>query len=173
MNGPEPASIACPSLRRPPIQPQGLTATQFSDTVEKTKIGNALLSFIARGFPQSAWNRTLYNRLSQMFGHIAHYDIHGFWGAQFSTTQARLGFLRGIVLYGCYGDPAWTWSDVERDIRNRIIGSGLIDAYTRALAAEQEARDRADLARLAQRFRIALPSEHQPLPAAPVQAELF
>ncbi|GBR41535.1 hypothetical protein AA3266_2813 [Gluconobacter kondonii NBRC 3266] len=81
--------------------------------------------------------------------------------------------MRGIVLYGCYGDPAWTWSDVERDIRNRIIGSGLIDAYTRALAAEQEARDRADLARLAQRFRIALPSEHQPLPAAPVQAELF
>ncbi|WP_062273633.1 hypothetical protein [Acetobacter cerevisiae] len=56
---------------------------------------------------------------------------------------------------------------------NRIIGSGLIDAYARALAAEQEARDRADLARLAQRFRISLPSEHQPLPAAPVQAELF
>lgn len=83
-----------------------------------------------------------------MFGHIAHFDIHGFWGAQFSTTQARLGFLRGIALYRCYGDPAWTWSDVERDIRNCIIGSGLIDAYTRALAAEQEARDRADLARL-------------------------
>ena len=173
MNGPEPASIACPSLRRPPIQPQGLTATQFSDAVEKAKIGNALLSFIARGFPQSAWNRTLYNRLSQMFGHIAHYDIHGFWGAQFSTTQARLGFLRGIVLYGCYGDPAWTWSDVERDIRNRIIGSGLIEAYTRALAAEQKARDRADLERLADRFRIALPTTHQSPPAAPVQAELF
>ncbi|KXV49867.1 hypothetical protein AD945_03215 [Gluconobacter albidus] len=173
MSGTQAAAIAYPALRRPPIQPTGLTPTQWSDAAEKAKIGSALLSFIARGFPQSGWNRKLYERLSSMFGHIAHYDVHGFWGAQFSTTEARRDFLRNIVLHRCYGDPAWTWSDVEREIRDRIIGSGLVEAYDRALRAEHEAQERAELARLANRFRIELPLETQPDPAPPVQVELF
>jgi len=64
-----------------------------------------------------------------MWSFIARTNLHGFWRAWLSTTADRLAFLERLARSRYPGDPAWTWSDVEREIRNRIRDQGLIPAY--------------------------------------------
>lgn len=149
------AEIPCPALRRPPIAARGLTATEWSSAEEKARIGNALLGFIARGMPESAWNKRLYTRLSMMFGFIAHYNVHGFWGAQLASTEARIGFLDQMQKWPCWGSPTHTWCDVEREIATRLRESGLVTAYRHAARLEIESRERQELYRLTAKYAAA------------------
>lgn len=53
--------------------PSEFTSTQWSTTAEKADFGNTLLRFIEAGCRPSMFTKKLYNRLSNTFGHIAHY----------------------------------------------------------------------------------------------------
>ena len=65
--------VQFPALRRPALAAGGFTATRWHSADEKARMGDAILAFIARGMPRSGWTMSLYNRLSNMFGFIAHY----------------------------------------------------------------------------------------------------
>lgn len=56
-----------------PFAPSQFTETKWSTQQDKADFGNALLHFIGSGFKQALFTRKLYHRLSQTFGHIAHY----------------------------------------------------------------------------------------------------
>ena len=92
------------------------TPTKWATADEKARIANKLTRFVLGGFPQASFTRVMYQRLSTMFGHIAHYDIHGFYGTWFADIRGcrdwaehtTSSWLSGI------GDPAFTWSDVEK-----------------------------------------------------------
>ena len=60
------------------------------------------------------FSKGFYTRMSMMRGHIAHYDRGGFYNAQFSTSERRADFLQHWATAPVYGNPAYTWSDVER-----------------------------------------------------------
>jgi hypothetical protein len=47
--------------------------TEWSTAEEKARFGNALLHFIDSGFTRNLFTDRLYSRLSNCFGHIAHY----------------------------------------------------------------------------------------------------
>ena len=106
------------------------TATKFSSAEEKAKIVNKLTRFILGGFKQGSFSQAMYTRLSNMFGHIAHYNIHGFYDTWFSDTKARCKWAEYVLrggAYGCVGSPAHTWSDVEQALMiwmrdNQIAG---------------------------------------------------
>lgn len=152
----------CPQLRRPPLDPADLTATPWDDAQAKARMGNALLSFIARGMPRSAFTKPLYRRLSMMFGFIACYNQHGFWGTHFGTTGARAVFLEQIVTWPCWGSPDATWCDVEREIAERVRSQGLVAAYRQATLREDEHSERATLARLLTKYGPSAPKPMQP-----------
>jgi len=168
------AELKCATLRNPPLAPHAFVATSFETAEDKARMGDMLLSFIARGMPRSAWNKRLYRRLSNMFGFIAHYDINGFWEEQLSTTQARIAFLEQIEAYPCWGQPTHTWSDVERKIRNRLRAARLADAYRSELRREKERTERAMLAALSAKYKHLAPAGAPMMPSAePVQLGLF
>lgn len=161
--------IQFPALRRPAMAAGGFTATRWHSAEEKARMGDAILAFIARGMPRSGWTMSLYNRLSHMFGFIAHYDRHGFWHTHFASTAGRVAFLEQIAGYPCWGQPTAVWSDVEREIRARIVESGLIAAYRAQERQETAGAEREQLAHLLAKYggpphgelpAVAIPAQH-------------
>lgn len=94
---------------------EDFTPTQWATAEEKAKTAHKLTKFILGGFGQAAFSKGMYQRLSNMFGHIAHYDINGFystWFADFKSCRDWAEHITGSWLSGI-GDPRFTWSDVE------------------------------------------------------------
>jgi len=95
---------------------EDFTPTKWATADEKAKVANRLTRFILGGFQQGSFRKGMYKRLSNMFGHIAHYDIHGFYSTWFGDVgscrdwveHVTSGWLSGI------GDPKFTWSDAEK-----------------------------------------------------------
>jgi hypothetical protein len=112
------------------FQASNFTATQWNTAEDKARMADKLTKFILNGFQQGSFTKEMYKRLSTMFGHIAEYNIHGFYTVWFDDDAACLKWaenaMRGGVLGFVVGDPAWTWSDVERALQkwlsdNRIV----------------------------------------------------
>lgn len=112
------------ALERPTriAAPPKFTADQFTDSghkdgtaAHKARFANALTRFIAAGFPKAKFTRALYTGLHLHFEHIAHYDLNGFYYAQFSTAAKQAAFLNHLIIT-C--DRAWPeraslWHDVQ------------------------------------------------------------
>src|SRR2546430_207118 len=76
---------------------------------------------------------------SHCFGHIAHYDIDGFYDTWFTRDKHRLGFLRNTLSWVCFGDPKFTYSDVERVIQQEVRARNYLALYE--LRAAEELRN--------------------------------
>ncbi len=100
-----------------PFSPTQFTATQWSTQADKAKFANHLVRFMETGCTRTMFPHWFYTRLSCCFGHIAHYNLDGFYGEWFFGPQSRAAFLRNLDRWGCYGDPAWTFSDVEKALQ--------------------------------------------------------
>jgi hypothetical protein len=120
------------------------TPTQWATAEEKAKVANKLTHFILSGFQQASFTRVMYQRLSNMFGHIAHYDLHGFYATWFADIRCCRNWTEHVTsswLSGT-GDPAFTWSDVEKAliqwIKDNQIAEQLDELYR--LDIEQKER---------------------------------
>lgn len=140
------------ALREPPLTASQFTSTEFDDAATKAKFGNRLLRFIAEDFPKQMWNKAFYKRLSMTFGHIAHYNEHGFWGTFFDSRRDKIDFLGQTQSYPCWGDPAFTYSDVEKVVVKRLKDSGALAHHKALLAQNVETAERAEYARLAAKY---------------------
>lgn len=105
------------------------TPTKWSSAVDKRKFALHYISFVQARCPFEKFHEWFYNRLSQMFMHIAHYNRHGFYETWCGTPEKRLALLRHHLKYPYVGDPAWTWSDVERELQIWLAESGIVRAY--------------------------------------------
>lgn len=81
---------------------------------DKAKFANKLAKFVENGFKESEFSKSFYNRLSLCFGHFAHYDKYGFWCTWFSDPTMRWQWINYILEQDQYGDPKFTFSDVEK-----------------------------------------------------------
>jgi len=113
------------------FQASNFSATQWTTAEDKAKMANKLTKFILNGFQQGSFTKDMYKRLSSMFGHIAEYNIHGFYTVWFEDDAACLKWaenaMRGGVLGFVVGDPAWTWSDVEKAIQKWISENQIVE----------------------------------------------
>lgn len=108
---------------------QDFTSTKWATAEDKAKIANKLTRFILGGFQQAAFTKAMYQHLSNMFGHIAHYNLNGFYEVWFADIKACRNWAKHITgnwLSGI-GDPQFTWSDVEQILiqwmmENQIAG---------------------------------------------------
>lgn len=132
--------------------PDRFSATKFSDTEEKAKFAKQFIKFVQWDFSKKQFSKAFYQRLSMTFGHIAHYNQGGFFEEFFSTTEGKVRFLRQTLAHPCYGDPAWTFSDVERALQKWLLHDHVLAKYENLLAEETEAEEKATLARLQEKY---------------------
>ena len=134
-----------------------------SDTAEpKAKFANALLTFVAQDFPRSKFHEGFYRRLSNTFGHIAHYNRDQFYDHFFLTAKDKLAFLEQCATWPCYGDPTFTYSDVERAVGARLRKSQVVAILSSQIAVERRRRELALLSELKARY--------EPIAEAPATA---
>ena len=139
------------ALTTPAFTAGDFAPTKWHSAKDKAEFGNALLKFIAQDFPRGKFHQALYGRLSNTFGHIAHYDRHGFYETFFMSAKGKIAFLEQCVTWPCFGDPAYTFCDVEL-LRSRAT-------------IEQREAELAELARLKARYEPTFTSA--PAPSSP------
>ena len=145
-----------------PFGSEQFTATQWSSAGDKAQFGNQLLRFIDEGFHKSLFTKTLYNRLSQCFQHIAHCDLHGFYGTWFAAPGDHARFLDHLLRSPCFGDPAYTYSDVERDIQIEIRRRNYVALYRLAALEAERSTEIELLERLESKYRRPLSPVSEP-----------
>ena len=149
-------------LTAPAFVAADFVPTQWDTAEQKANFANALLTFVAQDFPRSKFHKSLYDRLSSTFGHIAHYNSARFYDHFFLTAKDKLEFLEQCVTWPCHGDPTTTYSDVERAVAARLRSANIVTLMRSQVSA---ARRRADLALLAE-----LNARYEPTPQAPPAA---
>ncbi len=102
------------------FQASNFTATQWNTAEDKARMADKLTKFILNGFQQGSFTKEMYKRLSTMFGHIAEYNIHGFYTVWFDD------------------DAAWTWSDVERAIQKWLSDNRIVEKISGIINQEAE-----------------------------------
>lgn len=166
-----------------PFLPSDFTATKFSTAADKAEFGNTLLRFIESEWEPALFTKSFYNRLSMCLGHIAHYNRAQFYEEWFSSLAAQVRFLKHTLRFPCYGDPEYTFSDVERAIQGEIVNRNYLARYELRLAEEQQATDLALLRQLENKYRTPVGERDQEpripappvdqTPVTPVQGSLF
>jgi hypothetical protein len=171
-----------------PFHPSEFVPTKFSSAQDKADFGNAFLHFIESEWARTAFSKSFYSRLSMCFSHIAHYDAAGFYATWFTSDADRLRFLRHTLSCSCWGDPEFTFCDVERAIQQETRKRNYLARYELRVAEAVRSGEMETLKRLEAKYRTV--ASHQPdedlaptipLSAAqevararmPVQASLF
>lgn len=98
----------------------GYTATEHATVADKEKFEKHFKRFVESGFKDTLFPKWFYTRLSMCFGNIAHYDRNNFYEHFFTNAQDQAKFLKQCRSYNCPGDPAYTYSDVEKVLRDWI-----------------------------------------------------
>ena len=135
------------------FSPSQFTPTQWNTVKDKAWFANQFVRFVQSGFDAKHFTDRFYRRLSNTFGHIAHYDRGGFWAEFFTTTADKVRFVEYALHHPCYGDPAWTYSDVERALQEWLRAKSTLPRYQKLLADEEAAREHAELERLQRHSR--------------------
>ena len=166
-----------------PFLPSDFSATKFASAADKAEFGNTLLRFIESEWAPALFTKSIYNRLSMCFGHIAHYCRSQFYEEWFSSLATQVRFLKHTLRFPCYGDPEYTFSDVERAIQREIRNRNYLARYELRLVEEQQASDLALLRQLESKYRAPVGERDQEqritaqpvdqTPVTPVQGSLF
>ena len=175
-------------MRKGPFLPKQFTATQWSTQDDKAEFGNTLLHFIDSGFKLTLFTKKLYSRLSNTFGHIAHYN-QGLWAEWFVEASDQVRFIEHLLRWPCYDDPEFTVSDVERALRQEVRARDYLSRYRVIADATLRAREVAVLEKLEAKYRRPPASSNDveerdrrpshemsspiPVPTVPVQGTLF
>lgn len=98
------------------------TATQCYSAADKEKFVKHFHRFVKSGFKKTLFHKNFYKHLSCMFGHIAHFNVHGFYATWFETPEDIARFWQNVKMWRCPGDPAFCWCDVEKVIQAHYKG---------------------------------------------------
>jgi hypothetical protein len=151
------------AMPKGPFLPSDFTATKFSTAADKAEFGNTLLRFIESEWASALFTKSFYNRISMCFGHIAHHCRSQFYEEWFSSLDAQVRFLKHTLRFPCYGDPEYTFSDVERAIQREIVNRNYLSRYELRLAEEQQATELALLRQLESKYRTPVGERDQEL----------
>ena len=95
-------------------------ATKWDSAEDKAKFANHFVRFIKSGFKETLFYNWFYTRLSMCNSHIAHYNKTGFYDTWFAETSFQNNFLQKWADFTCYGDPTYTYSDVEKVLKDWV-----------------------------------------------------
>ena len=139
-------------LRDPVPDAKDFTPTKFRPAATKSWFVEHCARFVSADFPRHQFTQRFYGQLMNCFGFVAHYNQFGFWTEYFTSNAGKAEFLQQVVSHPCHGDPCHTFSDAEREIVRRVRRTDVLGFCRHRLHAEQEAADRAELARLVAKY---------------------
>jgi hypothetical protein len=140
------------ALVRPAFTAADFTATKWDTSEDKAHFANNLCRFMAADFKTTMFTEKMYRRLAMTFGHIAHSSRQGFLAEFFEDLRGKVAFLDQTLMWHPCGDPAWTYSGVERAVLRRLRACDLLTAYRRLRAVEVEGVERELLRRLQAKY---------------------
>jgi len=150
-----------------PFLPSEFVPTKFSTAADKGDFGNAFLHFIESEWKENLFTKTFYNRLSNTFGHIAHYNRPTFYSTWFTSDADRLRFLEQALEWPCWGDAEFTFCDVERALQREIRKRNYVARYELKAAEAARSAEMAILERLEAKYRAA-PTQCAEEPVGPL-----
>ena len=128
------------------------TPTKWDTAEQKAKFANHFVRFVESGFKATLFSDWFYRRLSMTFGHIAYYDRGGFYEHFFTSHEGRTNFACITLEGGGYGDPRFTYSDVEKALKQWVINSNLKERLSKDLTEAIERNERKELVRLQAKY---------------------
>ncbi len=128
------------------------THTEWNSAEDKLKFAHQFVLFIESDFLWTKFPKWFYLKLSNCFSNIAHYNIDGFYDAQFSSLSRRVNFVWNCLDHPCYGDPKFTYSDVERVLQNWLKENNILDKVRAESNKETEISEREQLKRLREKY---------------------
>ena len=140
-----------------PFLPSEFVPTKFSTAQDKADFGNSLLHLIESEWALALFTKSFYNRLSMCFGHIAHVDRMGFYETWFTSDADRLKFLRHTLNWPCWGDPKFTFCDVERATQQEVRGRNYLAHHELRAAEAVSSREMEILKQLEAKYRTVAP----------------
>jgi hypothetical protein len=161
------------ALTTPAFEPDQFVATKWNTAEDKAKFASALMKFIANEFPRPAFSKGLYQRLSNTFGHIANYNRDQFYSVFFERDADKVVFFDQTLRWPCYGDPTYTFCDVERAIQRRLRAANVIDVFRMREADATRKRELDALARLQAKYGTNREPPSSSLQTSSSQADLF
>ena len=103
-------------------------------------------------FRGQSFSKALYQRLSNTFGHIAHTNRDGYYSVFFERDADKVVFLDQTLRWPCYGDPTYTFCDVERAVQRRLRAANVIEVFRMREADATRKRELDTLARLQAKY---------------------
>ena len=111
--------------------------------------------------------------ISNTFGHIANHNIDGYYSIFFERDADKVVFLDQTLRWPCYGDPTYTFSDVERAVQRRLRATNVIDVFRMREADATHKRELDILARLQAKYGTNREAPSSSPQTSPPQADLF
>jgi hypothetical protein len=130
------------------------------------------MKFIAHEFPRQSFTKSLYQRLSNTFGHIAHHNLDSFYAVFFERDADKVVFLEQTLSWPHFGDPTFTFSDVEHAVKLRLHAAKVIDIFRLLEADATRRRELATLARLQEKYEARTPPDPAPIGPTPALKRL-
>lgn len=128
------------------------TPTKWDTAEDKLWFARQFAKFVESGFSKNYFTKRFYNRLMNCFGHIAYFDIHGFWATFFTSDVDKHQFIKQCLDWTCYGDAECTYSDVEKVLIKWLADYGVEQTLRRDVVENVESTERAELARLKEKY---------------------
>jgi hypothetical protein len=108
--------------------------TTWEDAKKKARFAKTFIKFVEADFPRRQFTSAFYRRLALTFSYVTRCDRLDFFDTFFTTTEGKVRFLRQALLWPCQGDPAFTYSDVERALQRWLVQNGMLARYEQRLA---------------------------------------
>ena len=85
------------ALRYPEPTEADFTPTGFTPAKTKCWFTVHYLRFVSSDFPRHQFTQRFYSQLMHTCGHVAHYDLTGFWTEFFTSTANKIEFIDQTV----------------------------------------------------------------------------
>ena len=129
------------------------TATEFYSAAAKLKFVRQFVKFVSGGFRMEDFPKWFYERLSNCFSHIAHFNQDGFYSTFFDGQPNHLiAFVRMGLLNGGNGDPKFTFCDAELILRKWLTDSQVLEQIHLEASKARVAQERENLRRLVEKY---------------------
>jgi|WetSurSiteA1Bulk_404760.scaffolds.fasta_scaffold28599_3 hypothetical protein len=99
------------------VASQFISTLKFDTAEDKAKFANQFVKFVEGGYLWKDFPKWFYIRLSMTFGHIAHYNQGQFYETFFTSNEGKADFRQETLHYPCYGQPEYTYCDVEKALQ--------------------------------------------------------
>jgi hypothetical protein len=126
--------------------------TQFSTSEDKAKFANQFVDFVESDFKKTKFPKWFYQELSNCFGLIACHNQEGFYNTFFTSYNGILNFLELIHIYPCYGQPEYTFCDVEKAVQEWIFNNSILNKWTAIYSRDIQDKEYAEYKRLKLKF---------------------